>query len=144
MWIDNIFICHFFNPDTRIKIFFEKAGAAEKRGVNFEREGWNTGYTLVLGVLGIEENLIQRQRDSLSFWRLKRIAFFSSFLAVRRPILSHYSRAIYFLMLIIAFWHPWPESHFEAHNEVRSLSLTKLRMNFELEFFQSNCNALTH
>ena len=36
MGIDTIFICHFFYPDLRIEIFFEKEEAVEQSDVDFE------------------------------------------------------------------------------------------------------------
>ena len=33
-----MFVSHFFDPDLRVEIFFEKEGAAENRGVDFEIE----------------------------------------------------------------------------------------------------------
>ena len=36
MVIDSILVSHFVDPDLRVEIFFEKEGAAENGGVDFE------------------------------------------------------------------------------------------------------------
>ena len=49
-----MFVYHFVDPDLKVEIFFEKEGAAENVGINFEIGDINTSTHL--------------------YWRLKKIA----------------------------------------------------------------------
>ena len=52
MVIESMFVYNFIDPNLRVEIFFEKEGAVENGGLDFEIGGYRLLCTLVLAVEG--------------------------------------------------------------------------------------------